>query len=52
MTDVRLLLLHRNTWNRLTVCKNNSGSFENVIKKMCLQIIYLMYMYDIGFGIK
>ena len=21
MTDVKLLLLHRNTWNHLTVCK-------------------------------
>ena len=23
----------------------NSGSFKNVINKMCLEIIYLIYMY-------
>ena len=46
MTDVKLLLLHRNTWNLLTVCKNmRSGSFKNVMYKMCLQIIYLIYNY-------
>ena len=46
MTDVKLLLVHRNTWNHLTVCKQmSSGSFENIINKMCLQIIYLAYMY-------
>ena len=35
MTDVKLWLLYDNTWKYLTVCKINSGSFENVIYKMC-----------------
>ena len=28
-----------------------SGSFENIIYKMCLEIIYLKYMFK-GFGMK
>ena len=51
MTDVKLLLLHRNTWNHLTVSKKmSSGSFKNDIK-MYLQIIYIyiyIYIYKIG----
>ena len=42
MTDVKLLLLHSNTWNHLTVWhkkKMSSGSFKNVINKMCLEIM-------------
>ena len=40
MTDGKLLRLHSNTWNHLTVYKQMSpGSFKNVINKMCLQII-------------
>ena len=40
MTHVKLLLLHNNTWSHLTVYKKmKSGSFKNVINKMCLQII-------------
>ena len=32
MTDVKLSLLHSNTLNHLTVCKQmNSGLFKNVI---------------------
>ena len=35
ITDVKLLLLHRNTWNKLTMCKKmSSGSFKNVIDKI------------------
>ena len=51
MTDVKLLLLYSNTWNHLTVCqkkkkeKMSSGSFKNVIYKMCLQIIYIFNIY-------
>ena len=45
---LNLWLLCSNTWNHLTVCKKkSSGSFKNVIYKiykMCLQIIYLIYM--------
>ena len=26
MTDIKLLLLHRNTWNNLTVCKQMINS--------------------------
>ena len=54
MTAVKLLLLQYNTWNHLTVCKKkkiSSGTFKKVINKMCLQIIYLIYVYT-GFGIK
>ena len=35
--------LHKsNTWNHLTVCKKKkkSGSFKNIIYKVCLQIIH------------
>ena len=49
-TDGKLLLLHSNTWNYLTVCKKKMSSdlFKNDINKMktkpnrstCLQIIY------------
>ena len=28
------------------------GSFKNYIGKMCLEIIYLIYMYEKEFGIK
>ena len=33
-------LLYSNTWNNLTVKKLSSGSFKNVINKMCSQIIH------------
>ena len=39
MTDAKLLLVRSNTRNHLTVWKKNS--FKNVIKKMCLQILYI-----------
>ena len=40
-------MLDRNTQNHLTVCKKmSSGSFKNLINKMCLQIIY-MYKEDL-----
>ena len=39
-------MIHSNTWNHLTVCKQmGSGSFKDVINKMCSQIIYLIFMY-------
>ena len=35
-----------NKWNHLTLCKKmSSGLFKNVIYKMCLEIIYSIYMY-------
>ena len=41
MADVKLWLLDCNTYNYLTVCKQmNSGSFKNVINRICLQIIF------------
>ena len=41
MTDVKLWRLYSNTWNHLTVCKKkSSGSFKNVIYKMCLYIFH------------
>ena len=46
MTDVKLWMLYSYTRNHLIVCKNSSGLFKNVINKMCLEIIYSIYMYD------
>ena len=53
MIDIKFWQLYSNTWNHLTACKKSSGSFKNVIYKMCLQIIYiyLMYVYK-GVAIK
>ena len=45
MTDIKLWLLYSNSWNHLTVYKKTSGSFKNVINKMCLQIIYINCIY-------
>ena len=46
MTDDKLLLLHKNTWNYLILCKQmNSRLFKDVIYKMCLESIYLIYMH-------
>ena len=38
---MQLLVLDRNKWNRLNVCKKKirSDSFENVINELCLEII-------------
>ena len=46
MTDVKFLLLDSNTWNHLTVYKEkmSSGSFKNVIYKMCFKIIFDIYV--------
>ena len=35
MTDVKLWLLYKNTWNHLTVWKKSPDLFKNVIYKMC-----------------
>ena len=42
-TDARLLLLHSDTWNHLTMCKEkmSAGLFKDVINKTCLQILYI-----------
>ena len=46
MTDVKLILLHSNTRNHLTVYKNmSSDPFKSVNNKMCLRLIYFIYMY-------
>ena len=46
MTDDKLLLLHSNSWNHLTLCKEiSTGSFKNVINKMFTTHMYLIYMY-------
>ena len=42
--------MDNNAWNFSTVSKkkkkkNSSGSFKNVINKMCLQIIYIQYIF-------
>ena len=45
MINSKLFMLDRNKWNHLTVLKKlSSGSYKNVIKKMCLEIIYQFYM--------
>ena len=58
VTDVKLLVLHSNTWNYLTelfVLDNNTWNhlteqknelrlLINVINKMCLQITYIQYI--------
>ena len=42
----QIIGLDRNKWNHLIVWKRmNSVSFKNVIYKMCLEIVYLIYMY-------
>ena len=47
MTDVKLWLLYNNTWNHLTVCKKWAQTCLRMLStKMCLQIIYPIYMYD------
>ena len=38
-------MFDRNAWKYLTVKKKSSSSFKNVMNKMCLQIIYSIYMY-------
>ena len=46
MTDIKLLLLHSNMFIPFNcVQKISPCSFKNDINKMCLRIIYLMYMY-------
>ena len=45
MTDVELQQLHNNTWNNLTVCKKLAQNRLKYYQKMCLQIIYIIYMY-------
>ena len=48
MTDFKLLLLYSNTWNHFSVCKKkkkmSSDSFKNVIPKICLQIMFDVYV--------
>ena len=48
---IELFVLNSNIWNNLTVHerKMSSGSFKNLINKMCSQIIYLMYI-DLAFN--
>ena len=41
-------------WNYLTLCKKNnlsSGSFKNVINKMCLEILYFLFTYKPDFAL-
>ena len=47
MTDVKLLLLHRNIWKHLTMCKQMSTcSFKKCYQQnMFTNHIYLIYMY-------
>ena len=49
MTDVKLWLLYRNTWNHLTVCKKRAQAHLQMISTKCVYgsyiYIYLIYMY-------
>ena len=46
MTDVKLLLLHSNTWNHLTVCKNELRLVEICYQQNeFINHIYLVHMY-------
>ena len=47
MTDVKLQLLCKTTWNHWTVCKGkmNLGVFKNVTNKMFSSHEYYIYMY-------
>ena len=41
-----VFVFDRNKWNHLTVSKKmSSDSLKNVIYKMCLEIMYLIYLY-------
>ena len=43
--EIELLVLERNYWNNLTVCKqNNSDSFKYIIKKLCIDKSYIKYI--------
>ena len=41
MTDVAMWLLNKNTWNYLTVCKEELKVFKKFISKICLHIIHI-----------
>ena len=53
MTDIKLFVLHRNTWNHLTICKEmSSGAFKNIINKLCIyKIIYIQCMYKLDLAL-
>ena len=40
MTDVKFLLLYRNTWNHLTVCKNPQAR----LKMLSTKCVYKSYI--------
>ena len=43
---IKLFVLHNNTWNQLTVCKQmSSGSFRNVIFRICVHRLYIYYQF-------
>ena len=46
MIDVKLCLLYSNTWNHLTVYKQNELRLvKNIIDKFYLQIIYIFFCF-------
>ena len=48
MADVKLLLLHRNTWNHLTVCKKKKKKKRF---QVCLKMLSTKYVYKPSSGI-
>ena len=51
MGQIRLFELDSNTWSHLTLWKTmSSGSFKNVITKMCLEVLYILYKQDLAFN--
>ena len=49
MIIVKMWLLYSSTWKRLTALKMSSGSFKNVVNKICLQVIYTVTHISIGY---
>ena len=47
MTDVKLWLLHSNTWNHLTVCQKKKWAQARlkVLSRKCFYKSYIIYMY-------
>ena len=46
MTNIKLLLLHYNTWKHFTECKQMSlGSFTNVTYKLFIYESYIFSMF-------
>ena len=54
MTDIKLLLSYRNTWNHKIVCKKKRAQVR--LKMFSMKCVYKSYIFNMyiktGFGIK